>query len=63
MIDTGLLDEERLLGVLIDVATVHGVSTFHATLFSPGKNCFQGSKIFCICDKCKDRFGSSEQFS
>ena len=63
LIDTVLLDEERLLDLLIDVATVHGSSNFHAMLLSPKKNCFKASKRICICDKCKDQFGSSEQFS
>ena len=58
-----MLDEERSLDLLIDVATVHGSSTFHAMLFSPGKNFFKASKRICICDKCKDQFGSCEQFS
>ena len=62
-IDTALLDEERSLDLLIDVATVHGSSTFHTMLFSPRKNCFKASKRICICDKCRDRFGSCEQFS
>ena len=61
--DTALFDEERSLDLLIDIAIVHGSSTFHAMLFSPGKNCFKPSKRICICDKCKDRFGSCEQFS
>ena len=39
-IDTVLLDEERSLDLLINVATVHGSSTFHAMLFSPGKNLY-----------------------
>ena len=47
----------------MDVATVHGSSTFHAILFSPGKNCFKASKRICICDKRKDQCGSCEQFS
>ena len=58
-----MLDEERSFDLLIDVATVHGSSTFHAMLFSPGKNCFKASKRICICDKCKDQFGSREQCS
>ena len=62
-IDTALLDEERSLDLLIDVATVHGSSTFHAMVFSPGKDCFKASKRICICDKCKDQFGSCEQFA
>ena len=61
--DTALFDEERSLDLLIDIAIVHGSSTFHAMLFSPGKNCFKPSKRICICDKCKDRLGSCEQFS
>ena len=62
-IDTALLGEERTLDLLLDVATVHGSSTFHAMLFLPGKNRFKTPKRICICDKCKDRFGSCEQFS
>ena len=61
-IDNILLDQERSSARLRKFKRVKGSSEFHVIVFSPGDTTIKAAKRICVCEKCKDSFGTCENF-
>ena len=57
------LESRRKEAKSTQVATIEGSSTLRALVFKPKAPVFRGSTRFCICDRCKEEYGSCGKFS
>lgn len=61
-IDNMILDQERSSARLKKFKRVQGSSQFHVIIFSPGETTMKAAKRICVCEKCKESFGTCENF-